>query len=68
MKESEVYRGFTIYFEQASRRWLVALSGTDPLQEFSAAFQARRAINIHLDGESIARPSRESRPGARGPV
>ncbi len=69
--ESETYRGYTIYYAASVRRWLVELRGEVPLDQFNAAFQARRAINVLLDGQSIQRPKREPRRGqenrARGP-
>lgn len=61
VRVSETYRGFTIYYEASTRRWLVDLRPGKPQGQFNSAFQARRAINIVLDGHSVAWPRREGR-------
>ena len=61
VKASETYRGFTIYYEASTRRWFVDLHPGEPQGEFNSAFQARRAINVVLDGHSVAWPRREGR-------
>ena len=61
VKVSETYRGFAIYYETSTRRWLVPLRPGEPRGKFNSAFQARRAINIVLDGQSVAWPKREER-------
>ena len=52
MSVSEVYRGLTIYYNPSTRRWSVELTPEAGLAEFKSAFQARRAINLALDGQS----------------
>lgn len=59
LKVSETYRGHTIFYDPTARRWLVALTPDGPLTPHPSAFQARRAINIALDGQSESWPKRE---------
>ena len=59
MRFSEVYRGRTIHYDRAARRWLVAVPPGDRLIPFTSAFEARRAVNVALDGHSVSRPRRE---------
>ena len=59
LKVSESYRGYTVFFDRDTRRWLVAVPPGDQLVAFAAAFQARRAVNLALDGRSESWPKRE---------
>lgn len=54
---SEMYRGHEILYEPASRTWLVDLG--DGELRHRAAFQARRSVNIAMDGRSVVWPRRE---------
>ena len=59
LRQSEQYRGHTIWYAPARRRWLVQLQPRGAMAEFKAAFQARRGVNEKLDGSSEAWPRRE---------
>lgn len=61
MRTSEIYRSHTIYYSPSMRRWLVEVTSGAGLVGFNSAFQARRAINLALDGESASWPKREDR-------
>ena len=57
---SETYRGFTIYYTAPpDRTWSFRPTPDAPLQSYRSAFQARRAINEHLDGSSAVWPRKE---------
>jgi hypothetical protein len=59
---TEVYRGFTIiYSPPPEREWSFRPEPGAKLQSYKSAFQARRAINELLDGESEVTPRRDSR-------
>ena len=64
---SEVYRGFTIYYTPPpEREWSFRSSPNAPLESHRSAAQARRAINMLLDGTSVSTPRRTTsvRPAA----
>jgi hypothetical protein len=58
LRTSEVYRGHTIYYSPATRTWIVGLRPGTPSDHFASAFQARRAVNLLLDGTSVSWPKR----------
>ncbi len=60
LRVSEVYRGFTILYDTSSREWLIELTPEARPERFKAAFQARRAVNMLLDGQSIPWPKKEA--------
>jgi hypothetical protein len=56
-RHSENYRGHEILYEPDARSWLVDVGQGE--RRHRAAFQARRAVNVALDGHSVIWPRRE---------
>jgi hypothetical protein len=59
---SESYRGHDILFEPESRSFWVEARPGNGMERFASAFQARRHVNLVLDGQSDTWPRREGRP------